>query len=137
MKNAQQQTATQMQQDANDCEHAAQAGAVFVPVYSGFNRDWKIVSWNRFTKDFKRGSSQKFRSDVLERQNHKCNYCGCHVQFGEYSNADMDHVIPLHAGGVNASHNVQVLCTPDHRKKTALERRRPHGTLSAIEDCPT
>ena len=141
IKNAQQQTARDEEEDENDCESTEpsvhQADPVFVPVYSGFNRDWKIVSWNRFTRDFKRGSSLKFRSEVLDRQNHNCNYCGCPVQFGEYSNADMDHVIPLHAGGVNALHNVQVLCTPDHRKKTALEGKRAQGTLSAELDCPT
>ena len=46
----------------------------------------------------------------------------------------MDHVIPLHAGGENALHNVQVLCTPDHRKKTALECRRVSTALSVIMD---
>ena len=51
-----------------------------------------------------------------------------------YSNADMDHSIPLHAGGVDALHNVQVLCVPDHRKKTALECRRMSSTLSVLLD---
>lgn len=107
---------------------------VFVPVYTGFDRNWKIVSWNRLTKDFKRGSTTRFRDQVLDRQNHKCNYCGCPVSFGDYSNADMDHAIPLHTGGVNALHNVQVLCVPDHRKKTALESRRLAPTLSVLLD---
>ncbi|CAM9106465.1 unnamed protein product, partial [Ectocarpus sp. 13 AM-2016] len=63
----------------------------------------------------------KFREQVLEEQGHKCNYCACKVSFGEYSNADMDHIIPLNAGGEQALSNVHVLCTPCHRRKTALE----------------
>ena len=114
-----------------------QSDPVFVPVYTGFDRNWKIVSWNRLTKDFKRGSNTRFRDEVLDRQDHKCNYCGCDVSFGDYSNADMDHVIPLHAGGVNALHNVQVLCVPDHRKKTALESRRLSRSLSVLLDGAT
>lgn len=122
------------QEPCDEPEEEPDADPLFIPVYSGFDRDWKIESWNRSTTYFKRASSSKFRARVLERQDHKCNYCGCDVSFGEYSNADMDHVIPLKAGGTNTLHNVQVLCTPDHRKKTALECRRVSIALSVMMD---
>ena len=122
------------QEPCDEPEEEPDADPLFIPVYSGFNRDWKIESWNRSTTDFKRPSSSKFRARVLDRQDHKCNYCGCDVSFGDYSNADMDHVIPLKAGGTNTLHNVQVLCTPDHRKKTALECRRVSIALSVMMD---
>jgi len=107
---------------------------LFVPIYTGFNRNWKIVSWNIYKKDFKRESGKPFREVVLKRQDNKCNYCRCEINFGEYSNADIDHVIGLHAGGQNVLNNVQALCVPCHRKKTALESRRVCISLSAIMD---
>jgi len=104
----------------------------YVPVYSGFNRNWKIESWNLYKKDFKRKSSKPFREIVLKRQDYRCNYCRCDINFGEYSNADMDHAVGLHAGGQNVLHNVQALCVPCHRKKSGLESRRVSIALSAI-----
>lgn len=130
----QQESSHSDQEPCDERKEEPDADPLFIPVYSGFNRDWKIESWNRSTTDFKRASSSKFRAHVLERQDHKCNYCGCDVSFGDYSNADMDHVIPLKAGGTNTLHNVQVLCTPDHRKKTALESRRVSIALSVMMD---
>lgn len=105
---------------------------VFVPVYTGFGGDWKVVSWNRATKKAKRQACTKFRERVLELQEHMCNYCRCSVSFGEYSNADMDHIVPLNAGGEQALSNVHVLCTPCHRRKTAMESRRLTTTLGGI-----
>jgi len=125
----------QKTQETYKCEELSEqidGDPLFVPVYSGFNRKWKIVSWNLYKKDFKRQSSKPFREFVLNRQDHKCNYCRCEINFGEYSNADMDHEIGLHAGGQNVLHNVQALCVPCHRKKTALESRRVSITMSAI-----
>ena len=105
---------------------------VFLPVYTGFGGDWKVVSWNRATKKAKRRDCAKFREQVLDGQDHKCNYCACNVSFGHYSNADVDHIIPLNAGGEQALSNVHVLCTPCHRRKTGLESQRFTTTLGAI-----
>lgn len=105
---------------------------VFLPVYTGFGGDWKVVSWNRATKKVKRRDCTKFREQVLDGQDHKCNYCACNVSFGHYSNADVDHIIPLNAGGEQALSNVHVLCTPCHRRKTGLECQRFTTTLGAI-----
>ena len=105
---------------------------VFFPVYTGFGGDWKVVSWNRATKKAKRQDCTKFREQVLHAQDHKCNYCACKVSFGQYSNADMDHIIPLNAGGDQEISNVHALCTPCHRRKTALESQRFTTTLGAI-----
>ena len=113
-------------------EFSEEEDPVFIPVYTGFDGDWKIVSWNRATKKAKRQACTKFREHVLELQEHKCNYCRCNVSFGEYSNADMDHIVPLNAGGEQDLSNVHVLCTPCHRRKTAMECRRLTTTLSGV-----
>jgi len=105
---------------------------LFVPVYSGYDGNWEIVSWNRYRKNYKRKSCSKYRELVLGRQSHKCAYCRCEVSFGTYSNADLDHVVPLHAGGESTLQNVHVLCTPCHRRKTSLESRRVSIKLSAM-----
>ena len=94
----------------------------FFPVYTGYNRKWEIVSWFPETESIRRNTSS-FRDILLEKQDHKCNYCDCIVNFGEYSNADVDHKIPLNCGGGSYIDNLQVLCVMCHRYKTALETK--------------
>lgn len=36
---------------------------------------------------------------------------------------EADHIIPLHRGGPNAMENLQTLCVPCHREKSADEAR--------------
>jgi len=124
----------QLQEFGTQCEQpsAQEEDPLFVPAYSGFDHNWRIVSWHLLKKGYKRQSCGKFREQVLERQNHKCNYCRSEVSFGEYSNADVDHVVGLHAGGQTVLHNLQVLCVPCHRKKTSLESRRVSFALSTV-----
>lgn len=94
----------------------------FFPIYTGYNRDWKIISWFPETK-FVRKKTTQFRDILLEQQNNKCNYCKIDVNFGDYSNADVDHKIPLFCGGGSFIDNLQILCVMCHRYKTALETK--------------
>ena len=68
---------------AGQKEFCEEEDPVFIPVYTGFDGDWKVVSWNRATKKSKRKNCTKYREHVLELQEHKCNYCHCSVSFGE------------------------------------------------------
>ena len=104
----------------------------FFPVYTGYNRKWEIVSWFPETESIRRNTSS-FRDILLEKQDHKCNYCDCIVNFGEYSNADVDHKIPLNCGGGSYIDNLQVLCVMCHRYKTALETKSRTMTKSIEE----
>jgi len=50
--------------------------------------------------------------------------CSCQVSRGVYSNSDVDHIIPLNLGGLSTESNLQIICVPCHRRKTALESRK-------------
>jgi len=44
------------------------------------------------------------RDRILDKYNHKCNYCGSE------ENLQVDHIIPLSRGGVHSETNFQILC---------------------------
>ena len=55
---------------------------------------------------------------------------------GDYSNSDVDHIIPLHLGGSCDVSNLQILCVPCHRKKTSLECKKLKRIVSGrVFDC--
>ena len=62
--------------------------------------------------------------DSFLLQNNKCRLCSCQVSRGVYSNSDIDHIIPLNLGGLSTESNLQIICVPCHRRKTALESRK-------------
>ncbi len=53
---------------------------------------------------------------------------------------ELDHVVPLIDGGTHDAHNLQTLCTPCHKRKTAAEavrrsqRRRSEAQQQAEDD---
>ena len=62
-----------------------------------------------------RGNTTKresLRTQAFKMYGKTCNYCG------EIGN-EVDHVIELAAGGDNTIDNLQVLCSPCHKAKTA------------------
>ena len=63
-------------------------------------------------------------ADLLKEQSQKCRLCRTDVFMGVYSNADVDHIIPLSYGGSCHKGNLQVLCVTCHRRKTALECKK-------------
>jgi 5-methylcytosine-specific restriction protein A len=56
---------------------------------------------------------------ILQRYKACCLGCGRKLMMGE--KWELDHVIPLEDGGVNAEGNLQPLCKPCHGKKTGRE----------------
>ena len=105
---------------------------LFYAVHSGYNEEWKIVGWHRQT-EYVRTPTKKFRDDLMKKQDNKCNYCPSGVEFGNRSNADVDHKIPLRFGGSSHVENLQILCTPCHRYKSKLESSSL-GKPKSLED---
>ena len=45
---------------------------------------------------------------------------------------ELDHIVPLHKGGSNDQDNLQALCVPCHRAKTAIDMgHRARVTIGA------
>ncbi|MGF2654853.1 HNH endonuclease [Serratia marcescens] len=58
---------------------------------------------------------------ILKRDKGLCQEC---LRRGAITEADcVDHIVPLAHGGDDSEANLQSLCTPCHRAKTARERR--------------
>jgi 5-methylcytosine-specific restriction endonuclease McrA len=78
-----------------------------------------------------RGNTTKresLRSQAFKMYGKTCNYCG------EIGN-EVDHVIELDAGGDNTLENLQVLCSPCHKAKTAkYNSRRLKGTRGVFSN---
>ena len=67
-----------------------------------------------------RGNTTKresLRTQAFKMYGKTCNYCG------DVGN-EVDHVIELAAGGDNSIENLQVLCSPCHKAKTAKYNSR-------------
>jgi 5-methylcytosine-specific restriction protein A len=60
------------------------------------------------------------RHCVAAHQGWQCNLCNEILP----SCFDIDHEVPLFKGGADAFHNLQALCVPCHRNKTAAERSK-------------
>ena len=64
---------------------------------------------------------QKLRKVILERDNHLCQEC---LKTGRLQQASLvDHMTPKAQGGTDAPENLQSLCYPCHKVKTATERQ--------------
>ncbi len=64
-----------------------------------------------------RSLSSRERNAILERDGHQCTRCGGRVKL------QVDHIIPRSRDGSNDPSNLQTLCTPCHKVKTARDRR--------------
>ena len=65
------------------------------------------------------GRQRKIRQRIMLRDNYTCRMCGRVTAHGE-----VDHVVPLHMGGVEGSDaNLQYLCRGCHRLKSDQEEK--------------
>ncbi|WP_234082998.1 HNH endonuclease [Enterobacter quasiroggenkampii] len=96
---------------------------------SGYCEAHKSAGWSRYRKTKKNGTYpyganwQKVRTIALHRDRGLCVLCladGRAVPANE-----VDHIIAVAHGGTDALDNLQSLCTPCHRYKTARERMHP------------
>lgn len=68
----------------------------------------------------RRSWSTRVRNLIAAQQGWECNACNAMLQ----ASYDIDHVIPLFKGGPDSMGNLQALCVPCHRAKSALERTK-------------
>src|SRR3546814_3574240 len=67
----------------------------------------------------------KLRARILDRDRHLCQPC---LRFGRASIArEVDHIRPKHQRGTDDEHNLEAICTPCHRVKTARGGRARRG----------
>lgn len=80
-----------------------------------------------------RGNTTKresLRAQAFKMYGKNCNYCG---EIGE----EVDHVIELAAGGDDSIENLQVLCKPCHKAKTAkYNSKRLKGHRGVFSEAP-
>jgi 5-methylcytosine-specific restriction endonuclease McrA len=62
-----------------------------------------------------RRTARKLRWEIAWRQEYKCADCG---ELLHPRAMDIDHIVPLHAGGEDVAQNLQALCANCHAKKT-------------------
>lgn len=78
--------------------------------------EYKFYHWPSYT-----------RKIVWKRDKGKCNSCGHQCDKKGKNGWDMDHIIPLYAANYEKwawdLDNLQTLCKPCHKKKTATEAR--------------
>lgn len=95
---------------------------------------WVPMMWVGPSKNITPSSRKKVHpgvvSSLMKEQKRKCKACGTPVSTGDYSNCDVDHIIPLVYGGTNDPSNLQIVCVPCHRKKSSLECRRVSTLMS-------
>jgi 5-methylcytosine-specific restriction endonuclease McrA len=105
-----------------------------------YNKKWvsthreeaRAVVRNRDAKKRKSGGKHTGAEikDLAVKQNHKCANSSCMVSLkGRYH---VDHVIPIALGGRNDIGNIQLLCPPCNRSKSAkhpIDWAREHGRL--------
>ncbi len=93
------------------------------------DRDWEAEQKRR--RKMRYVSATK-RSEVLERDNFRCVYCGCDLRAEPLA---IDHRVPVSAGGTNVLSNLQATCKTcnarkknyngsDDRLREYLDRRR-------------
>ena len=104
---------------------------------------WLIIDGGEQKKTEKwpsRYISAQLKTEVMERDNHKCVACG------SASNLEIDHVTPVSQGGASVKGNLQVLCRSCNRSKRtksaehfATQMRSPEerrGEAEAEESAP-
>jgi 5-methylcytosine-specific restriction protein A len=70
--------------------------------------------------------SSRIRNSVAAQQGWQCNICNYMLS----SCFDIDHHVPLFKGGPDAYENLQALCVPCHRSKTADERTKKQTVVA-------
>jgi 5-methylcytosine-specific restriction protein A len=75
--------------------------------------------------------SESLKAYIFIRAQGKCQHCSCALVFLASGKAwQIDHCVPMGAGGSNTHSNLQALCTPCHKKKNKADlqtARTPQG----------
>lgn len=85
-------------------------------------RKWAVTTDPAITKARYGWAWQKLRKQVLQRDRSLCQSC---LKAGRSEVAkEVDHIVPIHLNGTDELTNLQSLCSPCHRTKSALEGQR-------------
>lgn len=75
------------------------------------------LSLRRLDRPYRKRSMVVARRTLLERQRGKCAACSCDIR----KRSDVDHIVPVSAGGSNELGNLQLLCQTCNRSKGAKD----------------
>lgn len=107
---------------------------VFKPIWGRTGSTWEPMAWigpaENIVPARRKYLNATDKQIILMRQRSKCNFCGVGVKLYPYSNADFDHLVPVVFGGATVVDNIQLLCVPDHRRKSALEATKSVKVLN-------
>lgn len=97
-------------------------------VRNGYCSEHQQSGWQRSSTGKTRtqrgygASWDKQRKRIFSRDNYLCQNC---LKEGKLTPAtEVDHIIPKSQGGTDEDDNLQSICIPCHRHKTATERHR-------------
>lgn len=108
--------------------------SVFCPIWAGYNGLWKPIAFvgpvESLNPEPRKSLNSFDKQAISKRQSGKCNFCDTKLSMFPYSNCDADHIIPICIGGKTNVSNMQLLCCPCHRHKTALENKGSSKKIS-------
>jgi 5-methylcytosine-specific restriction enzyme A len=100
--------------------------------------DHKRVGWNEWQaakgNNVQRGYGKAWRALRAEAMRRDSHLCQCCLEEGVYTPAtDVDHITPKALGGTDELGNLQALCRPCHREKTAQEATQGRRGAKKVE----
>ncbi|HDR9100695.1 HNH endonuclease [Burkholderia vietnamiensis] len=110
------------------CRHVGCRALVDVPGYCERHQSeatgWASPRWSGSRHERGYGSRWvKIRERIMKRDNGLCQQC---LRARKVTRAEhVDHIVSKASGGTDTDSNLEALCGPCHRAKTARERRRP------------
>lgn len=97
---------------------------------------WTIfLAFNHTQSRHERGYGSawvKLREVILRRDGYLCQ--ACKAKGRPTPATDVDHITPKAQGGTDAQDNLQALCRPCHKDKTAQEHGERHGKQKFGDD---
>ena len=86
---------------------------------SGEMRQFMMIIYCIGQKDLKTSHISEHKRKLLNKQKGKCTLCSSNFQYGDVM--EVDHIIPLKAGGKRSTSNIQLVHRHCHHSKTRNE----------------
>ena len=93
-----------------------------------------IMAWSRTSRHSRGYGTEwdKTRKRILARDNHLCQACLPRVKAGTH----VDHITPKAQGGADSDDNLQTLCYPCHKAKTASDSGKRLKSAIGVDGWP-